>query len=49
MNDIVAPIFAVFLADHFGLSFAELEKEFPNMEKQFEGMDFLEVGLEGRS
>ena len=44
MNDILAPIFAVFLADQFGLSFPQLEAAFPQLEDRFAALGFLEVG-----
>lgn len=47
MNDIVAPVFAVFVADQFDMSFAELEKQFPKMEARLSGFDFLEVTSSG--
>jgi hypothetical protein len=43
MNDILAPIFAVFLADQFGMSFAELEANFTRLESRLESFDLLEV------
>ena len=49
MNDIVAPIFAVFLADQFHMTFTELETNFPKLEKKFTGFEFLEVNSIGRS
>ena len=43
MNDILAPILAVFLAEQFGMSFPELEANFPKLEARLETFDFLEV------
>ena len=49
MNDILAPIFAVFLAEKFSLTYIELENSLREVESLFIESTLMEVSLLGRS
>lgn len=47
MNDIVAPIFAVFLAERFGVAFFELENNLGDFEAKFDEEGLRDVCSKG--